>query len=333
VDVTRRLSYQDLLARTDAPPGSAWGLRGEEDLGAVADLTPERVVQAARLARRGAVFNLDYPMNTFDPPVSPTRRLAEHHIFGNSPNHRDDYLDAFYLQAGSHVDGLRHMRSADHGWYNGIADSEVAPGSPALGVNRWAEHGIIGRGILADVERHRRNAGRPLDQRSGEAFPIAAVEETLADQGTDCRPGDLLLLRTGWAAYYLSELAPAGRQALQHHLVSPGLAQDHATLAWLWDHDVVAVASDNAAVECLPPVESSPFATPAKLGAGGPAFVARMMHDHLISLLGIVIGELWNLEGLADDCAADGVYEFMLVCKPLNLLGGVGSPANALAIK
>lgn len=159
------------------------------------------------------------------------------------------------------------------------------------------------------------------------------MEETLQEQGTASRPGDLLLLRTGWAAHYLGALGADERQALQHHLVSPGLAQERATLAWLWDRGVVAVASDNAAVECVPPLENSPFVTAAKRAAGGPPFVARMMHDHLISLLGIVIGELWQLETLADDCAADGVYEFMLVCKPLNLVGGVGSPANAVAIK
>jgi kynurenine formamidase len=42
---------------------------------------------------------------------------------------------------------------------------------------------------------------------------------------------------------------------------------------------------------------------------------------------------LWNLEKLAEKCAADGRYEFMVTVKPLNLVGGVGSPANAIAIK
>lgn len=32
-------------------------------------------------------------------------------------------------------------------------------------------------------------------------------------------------------------------------------------------------------------------------------------------------------------CAADGKYEFLLTAKPLNLVGGVGSPANAMAVK
>ena len=40
-----------------------------------------------------------------------------------------------------------------------------------------------------------------------------------------------------------------------------------------------------------------------------------------------------GLEALAADCASDGVYECLFVAKPLVIRGGVGSPANALAIK
>jgi hypothetical protein len=45
------------------------------------------------------------------------------------------------------------------------------------------------------------------------------------------------------------------------------------------------------------------------------------------------IGEMWNLEELADDCANDNRYEFFFTSAPLNIPGGVGSPPNALAIK
>jgi hypothetical protein len=52
----------------------------------------------------------------------------------------------------------------------------------------------------------------------------------------------------------------------------------------------------------------------------------------LISLLGLTLGELWQLDELADVCAAEGRYSFMLSAPPLNLRGGVGSPANAYAV-
>ena len=53
------------------------------------------------------------------------------------------------------------------------------------------------------------------------------------------------------------------------------------------------------------------------------------LHFRILGLLGIPIGEMWDLEALAEDCASDGVYEFLLTSAPLNLLDGVGSPANA----
>jgi hypothetical protein len=53
----------------------------------------------------------------------------------------------------------------------------------------------------------------------------------------------------------------------------------------------------------------------------------------VLALLGIPIGELWALDKLAADCADDGQYEFLFTSAPLNKLGGIGSPPNALAIK
>ena len=104
---------------------------------------------------------------------------------------------------------------------------------------------------------------------------------------------------------------------------SADLAQSRETLAWIWDHHVSVVASDTVAVEVMPSVRDSPFHDN----------VGRMMHPDLIALLGVHLGELWKLHELAEDCAADGVYEFLVTAKPLNLLGGVGSPPNALALK
>ncbi|HSJ45725.1 MAG TPA: hypothetical protein VK923_13680 [Euzebyales bacterium] len=45
------------------------------------------------------------------------------------------------------------------------------------------------------------------------------------------------------------------------------------------------------------------------------------------------IGEMWSLDALAADCAADGVHGFLLVSVPLHLRGGVGSPPQAVAVK
>ena len=57
------------------------------------------------------------------------------------------------------------------------------------------------------------------------------------------------------------------------------------------------------------------------------------VHLALLPLLGLPIGELWDLDALAADCAADGVYELLFTSAPLNMQSGVASPPNALAIK
>jgi kynurenine formamidase len=49
--------------------------------------------------------------------------------------------------------------------------------------------------------------------------------------------------------------------------------------------------------------------------------------------MGLLIEEMWALEELAADCAADGVYEFFLTAAPLPITGAVGSPVNPIAVK
>src|ERR1700704_4636622 len=138
-------SYAELLERTDAPRGSSWRVFGDDDeLGTVNFLTAERVLAAQQCIRKGAFFNLDCPIDAFDPPILSHRKSLKHTIFGSSPHHRDDCIDSFYLQSGSQIDGLRHFRHPVHGFYNGAPDDSIKEGNPRLGVNRIADHGIVG---------------------------------------------------------------------------------------------------------------------------------------------------------------------------------------------
>ncbi|WIX77859.1 cyclase family protein [Amycolatopsis carbonis] len=316
-------SYRDLCARTDAPAGSSWG---------VFERTPERgmanfaqasqVVSAAGLVRHGTVFNLDYPLDAFDPSVV-WRRPPEQTITSSHADQRDDYVDHLWLQASSHVDGLRHRRHHEAGFYQGVPDAEIVAGTPALGVQRWAEDPIIGRGVLVDLARFRESQGSGIDHAAGEPLPLGLVEQTLAWQGVTLREGDLLLLRTGWAEWYLSELDTAGREAIGKASRCTGLAQSRDLLAWFWDHRLALVASDTFALEAMPPPPDPRFGGPHESG---------MVHQDLIGLLGLPIGEQWKLDALSAHAAGTGRHTFLVVVKPLNLVGGVGSPANAVAI-
>jgi hypothetical protein len=312
-------TYAQLRARTDAPPGSSWGVFGASDeVGALNLLTADKVLAASRLVRKGAVFSLDHPVNAF--PPNRMRPPACHTVLEIAPDWRDDYLDSFYLQQTSQIDGLRHVRHSTYGFYGGAPVERLTAGDPTLGVNRWADRGVVGRGVLIDVARYRQQAGAPLDHRAGEPITVAMLEEVLAAQGTALRPGDMLLLRTDYPNYLRSlEGSPPTSSA--------GLEQSLEMLAWLWDNRIPLAASDNNALECGPAVPTSPFCTSEVRAGNG------LMHAELIAMLGIVVGELWRLDELADDCAADGVYDCMLIVKPLNVIGGVGSPPNATAIK
>jgi kynurenine formamidase len=57
------------------------------------------------------------------------------------------------------------------------------------------------------------------------------------------------------------------------------------------------------------------------------------LHVVMIVNAGLLVGEIFDLEALSDDCAADGVYEFMFSAPPLAFTGAVGSPINPIAIK
>jgi putative cyclase len=326
-------SYRDLLRRTDAPPGSTWGLFGASgELGTLNHITPERTRAAMALVRTGEVFTLDYPLNTFVPSIAGTRPATEHHLFANNPNHRDDWLDSFYLQSTSQIDGLRHMRHPRHGFYDGVADTDIDDDSPALGIQAVAQRGIVGRGVLLDVARGFATLGRPFDVSTNDMITPHDLDQLADVQGVELEPGDILLLRLGWAPWFLSlpiEQRPKGKGRTGN----PGLIQSEDMLAWLWDRRIAMVAADNSGLEATPVNPDSGWIDPDEAPPERGPSHNGMLHRPAIALLGLYIGELWALEQLADSCAADGRYEFLLTAKPLNVIGGVGSPPNAMAVK
>ncbi|GIH22632.1 cyclase [Acrocarpospora phusangensis] len=314
------------------PPRSSWEFFGRGDeLGTINLLTPERVANAARLVRGGRRFTLDYPVNAFDPYPTGTRPATEHHVFANNEFHRDDWLDSFYLQSTSQLDALRHIGHPVHGFYNGLSSADNTGESARLGIHNWAESGIAGRGVLLDVPRFFAAEGRAYDCETTVVLDVATLEAVVAYQGVRWKGGDMLLLRTGWAENYVAK-SREERVEFNRRNRSPGLAQREEILRWLWDREIALVASDTPAVEADPVIESD-FRVPGERPPERGVDHSGMLHRPLIALLGMAMGELWRLGELAADCADDGRYDFFLTCKPLNIVGGVGSPPNAMAIK
>jgi kynurenine formamidase len=311
-------TFAELPVREGAPPGSSWGVFGDDDqIGTLNFITPEKVLAASRLVRKGQIFSLNLPLHLPNPPLYGRQPYRHIMLTLGEGRARDDYLDNFYLQASSQWDALSHICHLRHGFYNGVRPDEVTgkEGSK-LGIEHWAARGIAGRGVLLDVARYLETQGQLLDPHQRFFITPPLLEAVLQAQHVSLQGGDILLVRTGWMAYYLGA-SQAERNAHNPEQGCPGLAADEAMAAYLWDHRVAAVAADNPAVEAMP----------ASRETGG------WLHNRLIPLLGMALGEMWNLEALAADCAEDRVYECLLTSVPLHLRGGVGSPPNALALK
>ncbi|MBO0688178.1 MAG: LLM class flavin-dependent oxidoreductase [Candidatus Dormibacteraeota bacterium] len=311
-EVEPRYRELPVIERTGAH--HAWGVFGTCDqLGTVNRITPDVVAAAAREVREGEIVNLSLPL-TEPGPLSPRRPNLAHTVDGNRSG-RDDHLDSFYLQGSTQWDGLQHVRYREFGYYGGREEADLDAG--ALGVHRLAERGLVTRGVLVDVAGWRASRGEGIDAEARVPLPPETLDAVLQWEGVSTRRGDVLLVRTGWLTWYRS-LDGNRRAALEGTLpemASPGLAPGEETAAWLWDHGVAAVAADNPALEVVPTVREEGF-----------------LHRLLIPLLGMPIGELWDLEGLAEACRRRGRHTFLLTSAPLNLPGGVGTPANAYAV-
>jgi len=310
--VTGLPTYAELCARQDAPAGTAWGVFGSDDqLGSLNLLTSERVVAAGALVCTGDVFSLNWPVEVaVNPAVRPASTRHQTVFIGGLS--RDDSLDGFALQGTSQWDALRHWAHPDHGFYNGVPASAVDEDG-ALGIHVASRRGIAGRGVVVGVAAHAERRGTPLDMTQRILIGPDLLDATIAEQGVALGTGDLLLLRTGWSGWYLG-LPEEDRPPISA-VRQPGLEPTENMAAWVWDHHLGGVIADNVAVEAF------------------PMDVRQALHSYLIACFGMALGELWWLDDLATACAADGHYEALVVVAPLNVWGGCGSPANAVAIR
>jgi kynurenine formamidase len=317
-----RLPAYDELPPAPRGGRSAWGLLGEKDsVGLLGLQTPERVAAAARLVRTGEVYSLNAPANVPEPPLF-RRGAARHTLITNDGRaFFDDKLDNYYPQGSSQWDSLAHVAYGADQFYNGVTAEDVTVrGRNTIG--HWASRGIAGRAVLIDVDAALGGAGTGFDPASPRAISVAELDAARAAAGVDWQPGDVLLLHTGFLGWHVRQEA-AVREAMAERgaLRNVGLAHDEEMARYLWNAHVAAVVSDNPSVEVWPADMTD------------ATFPFGYLHRVLIGQFGMALGELWWLEDLALSCRRDGRYEMFLTAAPINVPGGVGSPANALAIK
>jgi kynurenine formamidase len=306
---------------------SNWGRWGPEDqLGTLNHLAAADVVAASGLVRSGRVFSLSIPLDETGPQTGGFGRFNPIHLMirdGNAAvtggtvrdfyGGRDRWIRGtddiliLPLQSGTQWDGLGHIVFEDR-IYNGYEATLVGSKGAIRNDIANARDRVAGRGVLLDIAR---SQGRPWLE-PGQPIHAEDLEACARSQGVEIQRGDFALVRTG----QMAQCREAGSWGTYAGGSAPGLALDSAP--WIFDHELAGVASDTWGLEVLP---------------NETADVFQPLHIILIVFMGLLVGEIFDLEALAEDCAADGRYEFFFGAPPLPITGAVGSPVNPLAIK
>jgi kynurenine formamidase len=302
--------------RTLARKVSNWGRWGKEDeRGTINFITPEVVKKAADCVKRGQVFSLGLSFGSEGPQIGQGGRVNPLHLmsavhggYGADPEgfrYNDDII-VMPLQCATQWDSLAHVFYGGQ-LYNGFpASSTTSAGASKNAIDKIGD-GIVSRGVLLDVARA--NAVERLPP--GRAITPDDLEAAERAQKVRVATGDVLLVRTGHLTVFKVE---GDREGYMRRMPGLGIA----SVEWLHAREVAAVATDTNAVEVIP------FEDPT---------TPLPVHLLCIRDMGLTLGEMFDLEEIAADCARDGVYEFLFTAPPLKVTGGVGSPLNPLAVK
>ncbi len=295
-----------MLATADDWYPSRYG--ADDTLGAINNLSPEKVAAAARLVTHGKT----YPLGVETGPTSPAYPPRQYSMtilqlddgtgtpLGKNKATGNDDLMNLWMGIGSQIDGLGHM-GINHVYYNGnrAQDFVVPTGLTKLSIDRLPP--IVSRGVLLDFTKLLGQDILP----AGTAINRAEIERAADAAGVEIESGDVVLLHTGWLNHMDSN--PQKFMAGQ-----PGLGLDGAK--YLAALGVVAVGADNWALEVIP-AEDPEQAFP--------------VHPELLAKNGVYILENMDTRGLA----ADGVAEFLFVLGQPRFVGAVQAVINPVAIR
>jgi kynurenine formamidase len=290
---------------------SNWGRWGPDDqLGAANLITPEKRLQALRLATEGISVSLEHPLLTDEADDVPSpfeRRMlgvpdptAEPAFFAGVS---DNYNISYHGYSHSHLDSLCHILHNGQ-MYNGYSADTITEAGCSTSSIINLHGGIVTRGILIDIPRLK---GVPYLE-PGTPIYVEDLDAWEEMAGVTVQPGDAIFIRTGrWARR--AELGPWN--------VSQQTAGLHAsTMPWVKSRDVAFLGSDVAA-DVVPSLVE---------GVGLP------VHLLTIVAMGVDLFDNQDLEALAETAAELNRWEFTLVAAPLAVENGTGSPLNALAI-
>ncbi|RDB20341.1 hypothetical protein Hypma_012594 [Hypsizygus marmoreus] len=313
--------------------GCAWDVWPENDeLGTVNLLTEDVIRRAAKEEiQTGKSISLNWPVNFPENPMF-HRKTPEVTYTLKLPGVlalRDDDIN-FNSQSGTQWDGMKHFGVLEHGvYYKGVpADSlplgrhaildplNIDPSLSKLGIQNWAKHGICGRGVLLDLVEYYTGSGSelPYNPHATYAITVAQLEAVAKKQGVQFRQGDILLIRAGFIKKY-NDSTNEERVALgSKEETFAGIEQSEDMKRFIWNNHFAAIGSDQPALERWPAPEG-----------------VQHLHQTILALWGMPIGEFFDLEELSAHCKQTGRYTFYFSSWPLPIIGGCASPANAAA--
>ena len=304
-----------------------WDRWGPDDQrGTLNHVTAESVVAAARLVRAGRVISMALPFDEAGPQNGGFNRFNPIHLMtrsgadvmagtavrdfygGNDRYFRGtDDLVIMPLQSGTQWDSLAHVVFENH-IYNGYSADQVTSRGALRNAVTNASGGMVGRGVLLDIPAAR--GVRWLEP--GTAIGAEDLQQAAGTAGVTVGRGDFVFVRTG----AMTRARDAGGWGDYAGGPAAGLGLD--SVDWIAGHEVAAVATDTWGMEVLPNETPDVF---------------QPLHIIFIVHMGLWIGEIYDLDPLAADCASDGVYEFFFCGPPLPFSRAVGSPVNPVAVK
>lgn len=278
-----------------------WGRWGADDQrGAVNLITPEKRVRAASLVRSGRSVSLSRDLPTVPGRGNP---MPATHWLRVMDNAVIDHIGiGYHGYVTTHVDALCHVWD-DGGMWNGRdPGTEVTSQGAQFGAIQHWRDGITTRGVLLDVPKYRGEPSVTIE-RPVHGHELEAIAQA---QGVALEPGDALVVYSGREAWQAANPAWSG-----YRPPSPGL---HAScLPFVREYDVAVLAWD--LMDAAPNEYGLPWTMHGAIFAYGVALVDNAL-----------------LQPLAEACAEEGRYEFMLTFAPLPVVGGTGSPVNPIAL-
>ena len=176
-----------------------------------------------------------------------------------------------------------------------------------LGIEQ-SKNKMVGRGVLLDIARF-----RGVDWlKDGEGISNDELDSCAKKQKVEIGRGDFVIVRTGQMERCLEEKNGAAMPAATRRASSSRTATGARTSR---------------------SPRSAPTPGASRCGRTRPRRRTSPWHWVVIPAMGLCMGEIFYLKELAEDCAADGVYEFFFCGPPLIITGGTGSPINPQAIK